>query len=134
MSVIHLLAVAVGNDCATLVSSLTLFRTIAPRVKGPHAKMTDAAGGHPPILPVVEEIEVVVAHQERCDPAGRRHVLEDRPDQTPTDVEVEAMRMAPLATPEFRWRKPPVLALAALPGTALGRSAIHKLTPHDRIE
>jgi hypothetical protein len=37
-----------------------------------------------------------------------------------TDVEVEAMAMAPIPTPEILWRKPPVLALAALPGTALG--------------
>ena len=42
-------------------------------------------------------------------------------DQTRTDVEVEAMAMAPIPTPEVLWRKPPVLALAALPGTALGR-------------
>ena len=41
-------------------------------------------------------------------------------DQTRTDVEVEAMAMAPIPTPEILWRKPPVLALAALPGTALG--------------
>jgi aminoglycoside phosphotransferase (APT) family kinase protein len=31
------------------------------------------------------------------------------------------MALAPIPTPEVRWRKPPVLALAALPGTALGR-------------
>ena len=41
-------------------------------------------------------------------------------DQTRTDVEVEAMGMAPVPTPEILWRKSPVLALAALPGTALG--------------
>jgi hypothetical protein len=29
--------------------------------------------------------------------------------------------MAPVPTPEILWRKPPVLALAAVPGTALGR-------------
>jgi hypothetical protein len=29
--------------------------------------------------------------------------------------------MAPTPTPEVLWRRPPVLALAALPGTALGR-------------
>jgi hypothetical protein len=37
------------------------------------------------------------------------------------EVEVEAMAMAPVPTPEVLWRKPPVLALAALPGKALGR-------------
>jgi aminoglycoside phosphotransferase (APT) family kinase protein len=42
-------------------------------------------------------------------------------DQARTDVEVEAMTMVPLATPRILWRKPPVLALAALPGVALGR-------------
>ena len=33
-------------------------------------------------------------------------------------VEVEAMAMAPVPTPQVLWRKPPVLALAALPGTS----------------
>jgi aminoglycoside phosphotransferase (APT) family kinase protein len=42
-------------------------------------------------------------------------------DQARADVEVEAMAQAPIPTPEILWRKPPVLALAALPGTALGR-------------
>src|SRR6202034_1079342 len=42
-------------------------------------------------------------------------------DQTRTDVEVAAMALAPVPTPEVLWRKPPVLALAALRGTALGR-------------
>src|SRR5690349_13990255 len=31
------------------------------------------------------------------------------------------MAMAPVPTPEVLWRKPPVLAVAALPGTELGR-------------
>jgi hypothetical protein len=48
---------------------------------------------------------------------------EDRPDQTRTDVEVEAMAMAPIPTPEVLWRKPPVLALAALPGRHSAASA-----------
>lgn len=42
-------------------------------------------------------------------------------DRTRTDVEVEAMTLAPVPTPEILWRKPPVLALAALPGRTLGR-------------
>jgi hypothetical protein len=49
-------------------------------------------------------------------PTGFEQVIQRR-----TDVEVEAMAMAPIPTPEVLWRKPPVLALAALPGTALGR-------------
>jgi hypothetical protein len=42
-------------------------------------------------------------------------------DQTRTDREIAAMAMAPVPTPDIVWRKPPVLALAALPGKALGR-------------
>jgi aminoglycoside phosphotransferase (APT) family kinase protein len=41
-------------------------------------------------------------------------------DQTRTDREVDAMAMVPVPTPEILWRKPPALALAALPGVALG--------------
>ena len=41
-------------------------------------------------------------------------------DQTRIDVEVEAMAIAPVPTPQILWRRPPALALAALPGTALG--------------
>src|SRR5271168_400959 len=32
-----------------------------------------------------------------------------------------ASALAPIPTPEILWRKPPVLALAAVPGKALGR-------------
>lgn len=41
-------------------------------------------------------------------------------DEARTDVEAEAMAMAPVPTPEILWRRPPLLALAALPGRALG--------------
>ena len=68
-----------------------------------------------------EEVEVVVAHNERATPHVGDVFLKIDADQTRTDVEVEAMAMAPIATPEVLWRKPPALALAALPGTALGR-------------
>ena len=69
----------------------------------------------------VEEVEVVVAHQERATLRVGDVFLKIDADQTHTDFEVEAMAMAPIPTPEVLWRKPPVLALAALPGTALGR-------------
>jgi aminoglycoside phosphotransferase (APT) family kinase protein len=42
-------------------------------------------------------------------------------DQARIDVEAEAMSLAPVPTPEVLWRKPHVLAIAALPGTTLGR-------------
>jgi aminoglycoside phosphotransferase len=69
----------------------------------------------------VEQVEVVVAHQERATLRVGDVFVKIDADQTRTDVEVEAMTMAPIPTPEILWRKPPVLALAALPGTALGR-------------
>ena len=69
----------------------------------------------------VEEVEVVVAHNERATLRVGDVFLKIDADQTRTDVEVEAMAMAPVPTPEVLWRKPPVLAVAALPGTALGR-------------
>jgi aminoglycoside phosphotransferase (APT) family kinase protein len=36
------------------------------------------------------------------------------------DVEVRAMTMAPVPTPAILWHEPPVLAIAAVPGKALG--------------
>jgi aminoglycoside phosphotransferase (APT) family kinase protein len=69
----------------------------------------------------VDEVEVVVAHRERVTLRVGDVFLKIDSDQTRTDVEVRAMAMAPIPTPEVLWRKPPVLALAALPGTALGR-------------
>jgi len=69
----------------------------------------------------VDEVKVVVAHNERATLRVGDVFLKIDADQTRLDVEVEAMAMAPIPTPEVLWRKPPVLALAALPGTALGR-------------
>jgi aminoglycoside phosphotransferase len=68
----------------------------------------------------VKDVQVVVAHKERATVRVGEIFLKVDADQTRTDVEVEAMRIAPIPTPEVLWRKPPVLALAALPGTALG--------------
>ena len=62
-----------------------------------------------------------MAHDERATLRVGDVSLKIDSDQTLTDVEVEAMALAPIPTPEVLWRKPPVLALAALPGTALGR-------------
>lgn len=69
----------------------------------------------------MDEVKVVVAHNERATLRVGDVFLKVDGDQTRTDVEVEAMAMAPIPTPDVLWRKPPVLALAALPGTALGR-------------
>ncbi|QYN34298.1 aminoglycoside phosphotransferase family protein [Pseudonocardia sp. DSM 110487] len=69
----------------------------------------------------VEQVEVVVAHNERATLRVGDVFLKIDADQTRIDVEVDAMAMAPIPTPEVLWRKPPVLALAAVAGTALGR-------------
>jgi aminoglycoside phosphotransferase (APT) family kinase protein len=69
----------------------------------------------------VEDVEVVVAHHERATLRVGEVFLKVDADQTRTDAEVAAMARAPIPTPEVLWRKPPVLALAALPGRALGR-------------
>jgi aminoglycoside phosphotransferase (APT) family kinase protein len=69
----------------------------------------------------MEEVEVVVAHRERATLRVGEVFLKIDADPTNTDLEVEAMRMAPIPTPEVLWRRPPVLALAALPGKPLDR-------------
>ncbi|MEU4175536.1 phosphotransferase [Streptomyces sp. NPDC026589] len=69
----------------------------------------------------MEEVEVVVAHAERATLRVGDVFLKVDADQARIDVEVEAMSLAPVPTPEVLWRKPPVLAIAALPGTTIGR-------------
>jgi len=69
----------------------------------------------------VQEVEVVVAHHECATLRVGGVFLKIDADQARTDIEVEAMALAPIPTPEVLWRRPPVLALAALPGTAIAR-------------
>lgn len=69
----------------------------------------------------MEEVKVVVAHQACATLRVGDVFLKIDGDQARTDVEVQAMAMVPVPTPEILWRKPPVLALATVPGTALGR-------------
>jgi aminoglycoside phosphotransferase (APT) family kinase protein len=69
----------------------------------------------------VVEVEVVVAHRERATLRVGDVFLKIDADQAGADLEVEAMARAPVPTAEVLWRRPPVLALAALPGAALGR-------------
>ncbi|MFJ6569390.1 phosphotransferase family protein [Streptomyces sp. NPDC091292] len=68
----------------------------------------------------MDEVEVVVAHSERATLRVGDVFLKVDTDQARIDVEVEVMTLAPVPTPEVLWRKPPVLALAAVPGTTLG--------------
>ncbi|MET7511852.1 aminoglycoside phosphotransferase family protein [Streptomyces albidoflavus] len=69
----------------------------------------------------MDEVEVVVAHSERATLRVGEMYLKVDADRARVDVEVEAMTLAPVPTPEVLWREPPVLALAALPGATLGR-------------
>ena len=69
----------------------------------------------------MDEVKVVVAHSERVTLRVGDVFLKVDPDQARIDAEVEAMSVAPVPTPQVLWRKPPVLAIAALPGTTLGR-------------
>lgn len=68
----------------------------------------------------MQEVEVVAAHSERATLRVGDVFLKVDTDQARIDREVEAMALAPIPTPEVLWRKPPVLALAAVPGSALG--------------
>ncbi|WP_217198999.1 phosphotransferase family protein [Streptomyces buecherae] len=67
-----------------------------------------------------DEVKVVVAHSERATLRVGDVFLKVDADQARIDAEVRAMSLAPVPTPEILWREPPVLALAALPGTTLG--------------
>jgi aminoglycoside phosphotransferase (APT) family kinase protein len=73
------------------------------------------------MLVAMDEVKVVVAHCERATLRVGDVFLKVDADQARIDVEVEAMALAPVPTPEVLWRKPPVLAIAAVAGTALGR-------------
>ncbi len=77
----------------------------------------------PAILTAVDKhgVEVVVAHHDCATLRVGGVFLKIDADQGRTDTEVDAMRRAPIPTPEILWRTPPVLALAALRGTALAR-------------
>ncbi|MFC9343266.1 phosphotransferase family protein [Streptomyces sp. NPDC057020] len=69
----------------------------------------------------MDEVTVVVAHSARATLRVGDMFLKVDADQARIDVEVEAMSLAPVPTPEVLWRKPSVLAIAAVPGTTLGR-------------
>lgn len=64
----------------------------------------------------IEEVKVVGAHSERATLRVGDVFLKVDADQARIDVQVEAMTLAPVPTPEVLWHKPPVLAIAAAPG------------------
>ncbi|MBB2948296.1 hypothetical protein FB565_008079 [Actinoplanes lutulentus] len=69
----------------------------------------------------MDEVEVVVAHRERATLRVGDVFLKIDADQDRADVEVAAMALTPIRTPEILWRRPPVLALSVMPGTERGR-------------
>lgn len=68
----------------------------------------------------MNEVEVVVAHSERATLRVGDVFLKVDGEPGRLEREVAAMAMVPVPTAEILWHKPPVLALAALPGVALG--------------
>ncbi|MDQ2586646.1 aminoglycoside phosphotransferase [Saccharothrix yanglingensis] len=68
----------------------------------------------------MEEVEVVVAHRQRATLRVGEVFLKVDVDPAHADVGVRAMALAPVPTPAVLWHEPPVLAIAAVPGTALG--------------
>lgn len=69
----------------------------------------------------MDRVEIVVAHSERATVRVGDVFLKIDADSARTATEVEAMARAQIPTPEVLWRSPPVLAIAAVPGIALGR-------------
>ena len=68
-----------------------------------------------------DHVEVIVAHSERATIRVADVFLKIDAHRTRAEIEVKAMALSPIPTPELLWWRPPVLALAALPGRALGR-------------
>jgi aminoglycoside phosphotransferase (APT) family kinase protein len=68
----------------------------------------------------MDEVEVVVSHRRRATLRVGDVFLKVDGDAAHADVEVRAMAMVPVPTPAVLWREPPVLAIAAVPGRALG--------------
>ncbi|AGL13581.1 phosphotransferase family protein [Actinoplanes sp. N902-109] len=68
----------------------------------------------------MDEVEVVVAHSQRATLRVGDVFLKVDVDPAHADIEVRAMALAPVPTPPVLWREPPALAIAAVPGKALG--------------
>lgn len=68
----------------------------------------------------MDEIEVVVAHSERATLRVGDVFLKVDTDPAHAAVEIRGMQLAPVPTPPVLWHRPPVLAIARVPGRALG--------------
>lgn len=69
----------------------------------------------------MDEIEVVVAHAERTTLRVGEVFLKIDADHARLEIEAAATALAPIPAPRVLWHQAPVLALARVPGTALGR-------------
>ncbi len=70
----------------------------------------------------VEKVEVVVAHGERVTLRVGGVFVKIDADQERADLEVAAMALAPIPTPEILWRNPPALALERAAATMVARA------------
>lgn len=68
----------------------------------------------------MDRVEVVVAHTQRTTLRVGDVFLKVDVDPAHARVEMAAMATVPVPTPEVLWHRPPVLAIAAVRGTALG--------------
>lgn len=68
----------------------------------------------------MDEVEIIVAHSQRATLRVGEVFLKVDGDPARTDVEMRAMTMAPIPTPTILWHESPVLAIAPVPGRALG--------------
>jgi hypothetical protein len=83
----------------------------------------------------VDQVEVILANNDRVTLRVGDVFLKIDADQRRTDV--EAMAMAPVPTPEVLWRKPPALALRAVRGNprkvVVGVSGCGPLAVRERL-
>ncbi|EXG82657.1 phosphotransferase family protein [Cryptosporangium arvum] len=68
----------------------------------------------------MDEVEIVVAHRQRATLRVGDVFVKLDGDPAHAEIEVRAMALAPIPTPPVLWHRPPALAIAAVPGTALG--------------
>lgn len=64
----------------------------------------------------MDDVQVLVAHSQRATLRVGGVFLKVDGDPDHADIEVRAMAMVPVPTPQVLWREPPVLAIAAARG------------------
>src|SRR6185312_2581702 len=77
------------------------------------------------IVTDVDEIEVVVAHSERATLRVGDVFLKVDADQRRSDVEVAAMALAPIPTPDVLWREPARASSAAWAAAGAAVRTLH---------